>query len=211
MKPILLTILLLLNFSFLFSELLLINKVDGSIQQFETNAIIDITFDNVEDEILQILKTDGYTDDLDLVLIENIEFIADPVNMMRIIKTDGTTYEIETSQIESLTFLGVTSIEHGSDLIDSHPISSLKNFPNPFNPNTTISFELNEPGYTTIEIFNLRGEKIFTLLDKTLSTGSHSIDWIGKIDTGKQASSGLYFYKISVNGQQKINKMLLLK
>ncbi len=96
-------------------------------------------------------------------------------------------------------------------MIVSHPISSLKNFPNPFNPNTKISFELNEPGYVTIEIFNLRGAKIITLLEETLSVGTHHANWNGNNETEDQSSSSLYFYKISVNGQHKISKMLLLK
>lgn len=211
MKSVLIVSILLLNFSFLFCEVLLINKTDGSTELFALTEIIDLTFNEVGDEVLQIVKTNGSTDDIALGLIENVEFIVESVSMMRLNKTDGTIYEIETSQIEHIIFIGVTSIKNESDLIVSHPISSLKNFPNPFNPNTKISFELNEQGYVTIEIFNLRGAKIITLLEETLSLGEHNADWNGNIESGEQASSGLYLYKITVNGQQKISKMLLLK
>ena len=204
-------LLILLCVSFLFSEMLVIHKTDGTELQFEVEDIIDMTFDDVVNEAIQIHKADATTDEIALALIVNIEFAEAPLETMLIHKTDGTTYEIGTALIIDISFSGITSIEDASELISEIPIRFLENFPNPFNPNTTISFELKESGLTKIEIYNVKGEKIKTLLNKTLPTGSHEVEWKGLNEKGKTIPSGVYFYKLSVNGKQKTNKMLLLK
>jgi len=98
-----------------------------------------------------------------------------------------------------------------TELISPIPIHFIKNSPNPFNPHTSISFELDEQGYTKIEIFNSKGEIIKTLIKSTLSVGSHNFEWDGIDDTGNNSPSGVYFYMINLNKSQHINKMLLLK
>ena len=211
MKSIILTLLLLLNFSFIFCETVVIHKTDGVYLQFEVVEIIDITFDDVVNEAMQIHKIDATTDEIAIALIDNIEFTETPTGTMLINKTDGTTYEIEIAQIINISFNEITSIEETTELINTIPIRFLENFPNPFNPNTMICFELNEPGFTKIEIYNIRGEKINTILKTVLQTGLHNFEWKGTDEAGYNSSSGVYFYKISVNGQHKTNKMLLLK
>ncbi|MEA2027449.1 MAG: hypothetical protein U9N49_00535, partial [Campylobacterota bacterium] len=94
-----------------------------------------------------IHRTDGNLDEIGIAQIENIEFTDIPTETMLIHKTDGTTYEIETILISNITFNEVSSIEDTAELISSIPIRFLKNHPNPFNPSTTISFELNEAGF----------------------------------------------------------------
>jgi len=197
--------------SILFSETLFIHKTDGTNLNFDVEDIIDITFNDVFNESIQIHKTDGSVDEIDIALIENIEFSQIPVEMMFIHKIDSTIYEIETALIDTISFNISTSIEDVFEFSSASSIGFLNNSPNPFNPCTTISFELNEPGFTIIEIFNIKGEKIKTVLEATLSIGSHRVNWNGIDNTGKISSSGIYFYKISVNGKQKFNKMLLLK
>jgi len=211
MKKRMLLIMMLFVLSILFSETILIQKTDGTNLQFELVEIIDMTFDGVVNEVIQINKTDGTTDEIGIVQIENIEFTETEQETMLINKTDGTTYEVETILIANITFNEVNSIEDTVELINSIPIQYLRNSPNPFNPETTISFELNEAGLTKIEIFNVKGQKVNTVLDKLLPIGSHNTVWNGLDDKDRTLSNGVYFYKISVDGNQRINKMLLLK
>ena len=119
---------------------------------------------------------------------------------------------IETSLIDTILFCFPNSNDDFSVIKSVIPISFLKNSPNPFNPNTNISFELKEPGQTVIEIYNIKGERIKTLQKSIfLEKGLHNIFWNGIDDSGKFTSSGYYFYKISINGKQRLKKMLLLK
>jgi len=85
------------------------------------------------------------------------------------------------------------------------------NFPNPFNPTTTISFSLKEAGNVKIEIFNLRGQKVKTLINGLLPAKNHQIVWNGKDDRGKSVSSGIYFYKMKTANYTASRKMILMK
>ncbi|MCD4818067.1 MAG: carboxypeptidase regulatory-like domain-containing protein [Candidatus Cloacimonetes bacterium] len=91
-------------------------------------------------------------------------------------------------------------------------ITSLKNnYPNPFNPETEISFSLADQGKVKISIYNIKGQKIKTLIYESLPIGEHSIVWNGKDSKENPVSSGVYFYRMKTSQYQKINKMLLLK
>jgi len=89
---------------------------------------------------------------------------------------------------------------------------SLRNFPNPFNPVTTISFETtNLHENTRIEIYNLKGQKVKTLVNEELAAGKHSVIWNGADDSGKSVSSGIYFYKMRAGNYTSTKKMILMK
>ena len=86
------------------------------------------------------------------------------------------------------------------------------NYPNPFNPETTINFALKEAGSVSIEVYNIRGEKVQTLVDGYLEAAYHSVVWNGKDSAGKNVSSGIYFYKMKAGGRYTlIKKMILMK
>ena len=87
-----------------------------------------------------------------------------------------------------------------------------QNYPNPFNPTTNISFSINEDSKVEISIFNLKGQKIKTLMQSTYQRGNHSVLWDGKDNFGNTVSSGLYMYKLSVNDRlSQTRKCVLLK
>jgi uncharacterized protein (TIGR02145 family) len=85
-------------------------------------------------------------------------------------------------------------------------IDLLQNFPNPFNPSTTISFTLPERTYVTLSIYNQLGEKVAVLLNGEKAAGSHSIEW----NAGKFAS-GVYFYELKTEKYQAVKKLILMK
>ena len=93
------------------------------------------------------------------------------------------------------------------------PLKFLKNFPNPFNPSTTISFELIETAaLAEITIFNIKGQKIktFKIYDPVIGS-VQTVTWNGRDEQNKKVSSGVYFYTLQINGQHKVKKMLMLK
>ena len=87
------------------------------------------------------------------------------------------------------------------------------NYPNPFNPETTISFSLKEPSHVRLEIYNIRGQKVRTLIDNTLEAKYHKVVWDGCDDHLQQVSSGVYFYKFRTESgnYSSCKKMLLMK
>ena len=80
------------------------------------------------------------------------------------------------------------------------------NYPNPFNPSTTISYEISREGNVHLGIYNLNGQLIETLVNGHKASGNHSMMW-----NGDGMSSGLYFYKLSFEGEVLTKKMLYMK
>jgi hypothetical protein len=105
----------------------------------------------------------------------------------------------------------LTSIQNENPVL---PVSSQLycNYPNPFNPTTTISFSTTDSSENTeICIYNLKGQKVKTLLNEVVPAGQHSIVWNGRNEYGKSVSSGVYFYKMKKGNYQETKRMLLLK
>jgi hypothetical protein len=99
----------------------------------------------------------------------------------------------------------ITSVDRiAAKLPDTH--SLLQNYPNPFNPTTTIPFEVQADGFATLEIFNVQGQLISTLLNEELPAGSHQVrlNAFGLV-------SGVYFYKLTIDDFTQTNKMMLVK
>jgi poly-gamma-glutamate capsule biosynthesis protein CapA/YwtB (metallophosphatase superfamily) len=84
-------------------------------------------------------------------------------------------------------------------------------YPNPFNPDTNISFELAETGLTSVKIYNIKGQLIRELLNKELPAGQHRLIWDGRDHRGSMCSSGLHFIRIKSNDKQALRKAILLK
>ncbi|MBU1117336.1 MAG: T9SS type A sorting domain-containing protein [Bacteroidetes bacterium] len=86
-----------------------------------------------------------------------------------------------------------------------------QNYPNPFNPVTTIEYSLPERSQVTIEVYNVLGQKVRTLVDREESAGSYTITWDGTSSTGETVSTGVYFYRFQADDHVETKKMLLLK
>ncbi len=86
-----------------------------------------------------------------------------------------------------------------------------QNHPNPFNPETTISFDLPRPGSVKLEIFNILGESVATPIDGLLAAGRHSVTFRGAGANGEELPSGIYFYRLRAERFESTRKMILLK
>lgn len=91
------------------------------------------------------------------------------------------------------------------------PTSLHNNYPNPFNPETIISYSLGSEEHVLIEIYNIQGQKVKTLLDETQNPGHHNITWDGRDDKNRPVASGIYFTRFQTGGYTESRKMLLLK
>ena len=86
-----------------------------------------------------------------------------------------------------------------------------QNFPNPFNPTTEIQFALKERGLVDLRVYDILGREVTTLLSERMEAGAHRVVWDGRTRFGSSAATGVYFYRMVVNGFVSTKKMLLLK
>lgn len=86
-----------------------------------------------------------------------------------------------------------------------------QNYPNPFNPGTTIEFSLQHGAAVSLDIINLLGRRVTTLMDQSLPAGRYSIIWDGTEADGAPVATGLYFYVLKAGDQRQVKKMILLK
>ncbi len=86
-----------------------------------------------------------------------------------------------------------------------------QNYPNPFNPTTMISFSLPSAQHVTLEIYNVQGQKVRTLIDEVRGAGEHAIEWDATSYAGDRVASGIYFYRLTAGDYVVSKKMTLLK
>jgi flagellar hook assembly protein FlgD len=85
------------------------------------------------------------------------------------------------------------------------------NFPNPFNPETTIRFEIPEAADVNVEVYDILGTRVSTLVQQRLNAGSYAVRWNGGTNTGARAASGVYLCRMEASGYRAVVKMLLMK
>jgi len=103
---------------------------------------------------------------------------------------------------------------YGAPIIGVNPISTetpssysvSQNYPNPFNPTTKINFALPKSGLVSLKVYDITGKEVATLLNEVKNVGTYSVDF-----NAANLSSGIYFYKMSVNGYSEVKKMSLIK
>ncbi|MDD4857582.1 MAG: T9SS type A sorting domain-containing protein [Candidatus Krumholzibacteria bacterium] len=86
-----------------------------------------------------------------------------------------------------------------------------QNFPNPFNPSTSIKFDVKEKGIVTLEVYNIAGQHIRTLVKGIMDAGSHRVTWDGKNDRGGVVASGIYFCKMNTKNFSQTRKIVMLR
>jgi FlgD Ig-like domain/Carboxypeptidase regulatory-like domain len=138
---------------------------------------------------------------------------------------DGSSQFGESEVIESLEFNSDSdmNVRLGTGLLDSDgdPEASLPelpkafqlgcNYPNPFNPSTTINYDVVQPTQVTLAVYNIRGRLIKTLVERLVDAGTHTVQWNGKDSSGRAVASGVYFYRMQADGFNRVRKMVLLK
>ena len=143
----------------------------------------------------------------------------------RLLLPGNYTFTFHNSNDEQIIVNNVTVSENFVTILDisfdgteteNFPLTvgnfQLSNYPNPFNPTTTISFSVAQTSsFVNVEIYNIKGQKVKQLVNEVLPAGKHIAVWNGKDDNGKPAASGIYFYHIKAGNFIKTKKMILLR
>jgi len=129
-------------------------------------------------------------------------------------------YEVATIDEEVLTG-ALTSLDFQlTEITGTNDIPTLNtalhsNYPNPFNPVTNIAYSVKEAGIVTLEVYNIKGQLVKTLVNELKETGTHTVTWSGTDNSNKSVSSGVYFYKMvadsNIGRYTSTKKMILMK
>lgn len=90
-------------------------------------------------------------------------------------------------------------------------LNIVSNYPNPFNPETTIRFTVPRDGRVIVTIYNIKGQRVKQLLNENVVAGRRAVVWNGTDSHGRAISSGLYFAKIEQGNEHQVHKMMLMK
>ncbi|MCD4818808.1 MAG: T9SS type A sorting domain-containing protein [Candidatus Cloacimonetes bacterium] len=116
------------------------------------------------------------------------------------------------SEIEVIGNIRGLTTETEEEIPEFPNIYSLSpNYPNPFNPETTIDFSLKETDNVSLKVYNIKGQLVKTLVNEKKETGNHSIVWNGKDNNDRKVSSGVYFYQINADEFTDVKKMMMIK
>jgi hypothetical protein len=110
-----------------------------------------------------------------------------------------------------LTYSSTVGIEDGEGQNVPLRYALHPNYPNPFNPMTTIEFELPMPGKTTLSIYDLQGRLVKVLKNEHMAAAVHSVRWDGTNSRGARVASGSYYLRMQAEDYDAVHKMMLLK
>ena len=155
----------------------------------------------------KIFKTEGYMDLQSVLPIENTDVLFAGIFKPIPGSNDDNSYFVRS---DSNLYSKPLNIKIVNTKIPSE-FKLYQNFPNPFNPDTKIKFDLIKTGFVVINIYNVNGKLILTLINKKLLTGNYEVDFIST-DVSKSLSSGIYFYELIFNNNiSTAKKMILIK
>ncbi len=145
-----------------------------------------------------------------MILSEDGIFSGTPIE-------DDQTWQLtmmvkDDNRIQAERTFSFTTGEMSSEVdVEPYRMTLAQNVPNPFNPETAIRYSIPQDSHVLLEVFNIRGQKVATLVDDIQSAGAHDVIWKGIDNNGKNVSSGVYFYRIETTGKSLTRRMLLLK
>ena len=183
----------------------------GEVLRIYEDAAFEWTSNFVKGEVTLFLSRDNGATFENLAQAENtgsyVWTVAGAPSDACLLKiTDATGAVIDHSDA---TF-SIQHITEATSAVQPTNFEVSPNYPNPFNPQTTIEFYAPFAAPIKAEIINAAGQYVRTLTDQVFSAGKHALIWNGLDDSGKKAAGGIYFYRIRFGENQHIGKMMLM-
>mgnify|MGYP002630577424 CR=1 FL=1 len=191
-----------------------IQIIDTSAYRTFGNAIVPLNEDltlNTESAIGNISGIYTFSVHNNMVFIGSTDFIAP--DLVSVISLDGQELaSFNVGALPSQIVYYSTDISTTDEFIEVPAVFSLgHNYPNPFNPSTSIPFSLEKSGSVRLSIYDIRGVIVTTLIDEHLAAGSYISNWNGTNASGKAVSSGIYHGILKSNSQSRSIKLNLIK
>jgi hypothetical protein len=166
-----------------------IERTDGDVLFISSLALDNMESEGIEVGTVEYAVTDAgevFIDEMDFTLVFGDVLFSDGTLM----RLRGVQYKAETPVYRN--YLG-------------------NNYPNPFNPTTTIEYSIMNDSHVNLSIYNVNGQLVSTLVDELKVGGAHKTVWDGRNNRGKPVASGVYFYKLRTSGFTKSKKLVILR
>jgi hypothetical protein len=164
----------------------------------------------VGDHVDMIHGRDGWVVKVGLLDLDGGEIIS--ADTREVVRFDGkyTLEAVTVADVDARSITPTIGIAlKQNELPTVYTLS--QNYPNPFNPSTSIRFALPEAAEVRLEVFNLLGQRVTTLLNQRLEAGNHTAEWNSQNELGQTVASGVYFYRLETPRFTESRKMVLLK
>mgnify|MGYP000988822897 CR=1 FL=1 len=140
--------------------------------------------------------------------------MGDVIDLRLYSLSEGRELHVEAT-LDGSTY-GDTPLTSGTAVVLSGSASPMafelmQNYPNPFNPSTSIVFSLPETGHISVNIYDVSGRLVSTLVDGIMESGAHTIMWNGADSYGELVSAGVYIYALESANMVMTKKMILMK
>ncbi len=170
-------------------------------------AIELLLFCDTEDAVIYYTIDESEPDSLSLFFAGEPILLDNPVTVKAIAVKSGF---YDSDVVEAFYNIQISDVE--DETAELFATALMNAYPNPFNPVTNIAFTLREESRVTIDIFNIKGNRLRILTDGIYPQGQHTVEWNGFDKNNRPVGSGIYFYRMSTdNGFNEIKKVLLLK
>lgn len=179
-----------------------------------SDLVFEIISNNIElnwqapETLLEVTSYNVYKDDELIVETTDLTFTDETVSVglhEYYISVNYGEHESESSNIVEVY------MTNSADLIDPIKTEITSIYPNPFNPITTITYSIKNAGNVTLDIYNIKGQKVKQLVNEQMSVDHYTVIWNGKDNTGKNVSSGIYFCKLKTDDITHTKRVMLLK
>jgi len=192
-------------------------KSDGSIVTWGDNAYGQCTLPTPNSEFVAVTAGDFHSlglkmDGSIVAWGSNVDEYGNYVGQCTVPSPNTGFVAIGAGRYESLGIRGTASVTDVS-VAGAHRCASglSATFPNPFNPITTIEYEVSAPVQVRLQVFDLRGRLVRTLVDQRLGAGHHRVQWTGADDRGQELASGVYIYRLEAGTFRQTRRMTLAR
>jgi hypothetical protein len=187
-------------------DIVLVNDLDLRVTDVATGTVYLPYVLDPADPSAAATAGDNFRDNVEQVVIEAPE----PGEYVVTVSHKGTLAEPQAYSLASSA--PTMTSETGVGELGREPrFQLLANYPNPFNPSTTIAYELPAAESVSLKVYNAAGRLVRTLEDGTRNAGRHEVRWDGTDTGGRSVASGLYYYRLEAGGEARTRPMVLLK
>lgn len=167
----------------------------------------------VEGENAQILAyiIEGQQGNVSFEFYYNSRFVNKKLENYNCVSSQNPSQMMQQINVKDRPDAWLVSFREDSTIVAAPDKVSLRNYPNPFNPTTTIAYGLPYEDKVTLNIYNVKGQLVKQLVSGIQPEGYYEVGWSGKDDSGKTVTSGIYYYQIRACGKTLHKKMLMLK